>query len=279
MAMNLSLEQQNIKDFFLASKEGILVVASAGSGKTTLLEQLAKSLSPTATNLFLAFNKTIAETLKTRLPVYCNPSTFHGVGVAACRTKFPRIRISEDKTFFAARDLGVEKQNLHRVCALVSKAKTLGYGIVSTLTTELFTSVLEETYPDWEVASLMPYVEQLLDLSVKDEKHIDFGDMLWLPIKHDWRLPRVSYIFVDEAQDLNELQMLWLERLLLPGGRIIAVGDPSQSIYAFRGAHAFAMQEMKQKFSLVTMPLSVSYRCSQAVVRLAQSYDSSSILC
>jgi superfamily I DNA/RNA helicase len=55
-------------------------------------------------------------------------------------------------------------------------------------------------------------------------------------------------------------------------GRIIAVGDRNQAIYGFRGAHSASMDEIKKRFNARTLPLSVSYRCPQAVVLKAREW-------
>lgn len=55
-------------------------------------------------------------------------------------------------------------------------------------------------------------------------------------------------------------------------GRIIAVGDRSQAIYGFRGAHSASMDEIEKRFQCRTLPLSVSYRCPQAVVMKAREW-------
>jgi superfamily I DNA/RNA helicase len=53
-------------------------------------------------------------------------------------------------------------------------------------------------------------------------------------------------------------------------GRIIAVGDPAQSIYQFRGADSEAIPNFVNKLNAKTLPLSVTYRCPKRVVSLAQ---------
>jgi UvrD-like helicase C-terminal domain len=55
-------------------------------------------------------------------------------------------------------------------------------------------------------------------------------------------------------------------------GRIIAVGDRNQAIYGFRGAHSASMDEIENRFHARTLPLSVSYRCPQAVVLKAREW-------
>lgn len=54
--------------------------------------------------------------------------------------------------------------------------------------------------------------------------------------------------------------------------RVIAVGDRHQAIYGFRGAHADSMDRLRERFGMRELPLSVSYRCPQAVVVHAQQW-------
>jgi superfamily I DNA/RNA helicase len=81
-----------------------------------------------------------------------------------------------------------------------------------------------------------------------------------------------NVVLVDEAQDLSPLQHKMLGKCLhggSRGGRLIAVGDPRQAIYAFRGASHNSMTELQEKFNLRTLPLTVSFRCPQDVVHEA----------
>jgi superfamily I DNA/RNA helicase len=54
------------------------------------------------------------------------------------------------------------------------------------------------------------------------------------------------------------------------GGRLIAVGDPFQAIYGFRGAHTGSMALLKDEFCCKELFLSVSFRCPIAVVERAR---------
>ena len=80
---------------------------------------------------------------------------------------------------------------------------------------------------------------------------------------------RFKYILVDEFQDTNKLQYLWL-RLLAAQGQcgehncMFAVGDDDQSIYAFRGARVGNMQDFEKDFAI------------ESIVKLEQNYRSHS---
>jgi superfamily I DNA/RNA helicase len=114
----------------------------------------------------------------------------------------------------------------------------------------------------------------------------DFDDMLYLCVKEGLILPKYDFIFVDEAQDTNAIQRAMLRKMLnvLPSNadeetqkkfketRIIAVGDPAQAIYGFRGANSDSLDLIAKEFNCTKLPLTVSYRCPQAVVRYAQQW-------
>ena len=69
---------------------------------------------------------------------------------------------------------------------------------------------------------------------------------------------RFAHILVDEFQDTNRLQYLWLKQLagdvvegrLATHGSVMAVGDDDQSIYAFRGARVGNMQDFVREFAV-----------------------------
>lgn len=75
---------------------------------------------------------------------------------------------------------------------------------------------------------------------------------------------RFKYVLVDEFQDTNRLQYLWLKLLAGQDNCIFAVGDDDQSIYAFRGARVGNMRDLEQDFNV------------QSIVKLEQNYRSHS---
>ncbi len=75
---------------------------------------------------------------------------------------------------------------------------------------------------------------------------------------------RFKYILVDEFQDTNRLQYLWLKLLAGPGNCMFAVGDDDQSIYGFRGARVGNMRDFEKDFQI------------QHIVKLEENYRSHS---
>jgi DNA helicase-2/ATP-dependent DNA helicase PcrA len=100
-----------------------------------------------------------------------------------------------------------------------------------------------------------------------DETRIDFDDQIFLPVYRNLKVPAYDYLFVDESQDLNPIQM---DLVCSCKARVIAVGDTHQAIYGFRGADTRAMYSFGQMLNAKRLPLSICYRCSKAVVQEAQ---------
>jgi len=105
---------------------------------------------------------------------------------------------------------------------------------------------------------------------------IDFDDQVWLPIvRPDIKLKKFPWVIVDEAQDLSPDQMKLVMMSVTPNGTIIVVGDPHQSIYAFKGADSQAMPKMEKQLNAKVFTLSTCFRCPTEHVKLAQKYVSS----
>lgn len=111
-------------------------------------------------------------------------------------------------------------------------------------------------------------------------RQIDFDDMLILPVlalqestelrskyQHRWR-----YILVDEYQDTNPLQHLFVQLLVGSEQNLCVVGDDDQSIYGFRGASAEKMLNFKHEFpGAQIFKLEQDYRSASKIIDLANT--------
>jgi DNA helicase II / ATP-dependent DNA helicase PcrA len=80
-----------------------------------------------------------------------------------------------------------------------------------------------------------------------------------------------TYILVDEFQDTNRLQYDIL-RLLQTNDNLFVIGDPNQSIYAFRGASGTIFEQFKTDFpQALEIDLTTNYRSASPIVSLANS--------
>jgi DNA helicase-2/ATP-dependent DNA helicase PcrA len=109
---------------------------------------------------------------------------------------------------------------------------------------------------------------------------LDYDDLLALPLqaleqREDLRAQLRSwlrYLFVDEFQDLNPLQIRLLHRLLPPGAHLTAIGDPDQSIYGFRGVDPSHMLDFPGQFpGARVLRLEDNYRSTGTIVEAASA--------
>lgn len=259
----------------------LLVSACPGSGKTTTCIQafgyiprdpgmlVAESIA------YLVFNKRNADEATGKVPGFVTVSTFHSLGFRALKASgyVPRnVKVDGMKCkrlVWNAMDR--EDPDVASVIRFVSLLK----GQCEKHPEETLMRELAVRY-DIDFADTRKALRialGVLEASLRDTSCIDFDDMLWLPVVLGHSFSTLDWLFVDEAQDTNDIQIEILERSLGHSSRFIAVGDPHQAIYGFRGANSDALDKIATRFSCRTLPLSVSYRCSKAVVAEAQKYE------
>lgn len=73
-------------------------------------------------------------------------------------------------------------------------------------------------------------------------------------------------ILVHNCQDISPLQYEIVKKCRTPRGRLVAVGDQKQSIYAFMGSNLDSLHAIKNAPNTVTLPLSMTYRCARDIV-------------
>jgi DNA helicase II / ATP-dependent DNA helicase PcrA len=109
---------------------------------------------------------------------------------------------------------------------------------------------------------------------------VDFDDMLMLTVQILENFPDARkhwqnafrYVMVDEYQDTNHAQYRLLQLLAEHHHNICAVGDPDQSIYAFRGADIRNILEFERDFPETrTIPLEQNYRSTNAILEAANA--------
>lgn len=101
---------------------------------------------------------------------------------------------------------------------------------------------------------------------------IDYTDQLYLPFAMNLTSKnKYGFVFVDECQDLSKAQLYVIKQYLRENGRLLAVGDPYQSIYGFAGADHMSFQRVKDTFECTRLALTDCFRCPRSVIRLVQS--------
>lgn len=306
MPITPSPEQLAIFQWARESSGNLIVSACAGGGKTcTCLETLKvlpvrnpETFLPPAI-VMLSFSKPIADTLAARCPSHVSCSTFHSLGLRALKNLLPE-NVTRKKDFVDAKKvsklvyslLHADDPDLQAVIKLVDLAKQQ---LDPTGQSE-FCNLADRFDIDLcDVEKATRIAVNVFERSNADLSHVDFSDMLYLPVLLNAPFAKQDWVFVDEAQDTNDIQLEILERLAKPfrvaglpseqvrddnyklvttaplsPTRFLFVGDPHQAIYAFRGANSDSMTRIKSRFSCSELPLSVSYRCPQSVVAEAQ---------
>ncbi len=282
-------EQFHILDLLLETDDNIQIEAYAGCIKTSTLE-LIHEYSRVSPILSLAFNTRIKDRMiegvrertedhGMRLP----PITIktingfgHGIWAQACGSNLSvDTKKTRDLLRLAINDLPRTSReeaydNFWQIISAVGLAKSLGYvptgkfpNAKRLITADEFYARLEEA-PSELVIDL---IEEVLLSSIKASYagSIDFDDQIYMPALFGGSFPRFPLVLVDEEQDLNPVNHEMLGKLTK--SRIVAVGDPWQSIYAFRGAVQGGMAKLKSRLSMTEASLTVSFRCPEQIVR------------
>lgn len=257
------------------TSDNIIVEAVAGSGKTTNLIQATNwTSSPTK---YLAFARANALDLQTKLPDPKMAQTINSMGHGMWMRNVPGAQIDFDKVEkICARLLDREDQKKYGylIRRIVGQAKAAGVGIDSPISAGSFDHFI--TNGDWDiddkdVSRVAELCSRVFTTSAYETETFDFDDQVYGPVLHRWKFPRIATLLVDEAQDLNTIQHLFIEQLVAQGARLIAVGDRFQAIYAFRGALHNSLDLLQKQFNMLSLPLSVCYRCPQTVIQEAQT--------
>jgi DNA helicase II / ATP-dependent DNA helicase PcrA len=281
MPLTPTPEQQAIIEAARSTQDNLLINALAGAAKTSTLVMIAHAL-PATPILSLAFNKRIAEEMKSRLPgtVMCKTlnAIGHGVWMQACGR---RLVIDTKKSYTILKALiealpRKEKSEAYETFAetlkLIGRAKLAGYIPGNSpmgqrlVTAEEFWDSLDDDADGVQ----RDLVDRALNESISQAYAgtIDFDDQIYMPTLFGGTFPRFPLVLVDEAQDLSLINHAMLDKLVVK--RLIAVGDPFQSIYAFRGAMPSSMATLRHRFQMREMNLSVSFRCPRTIVERAR---------
>lgn len=277
--MTPSQYQKDIYDVFQNTSDNINISAVAGSGKTTVLTELLKFIPDDKHALFVAFNNSIVDELKSRIEHKSNVeiSTIHSYGWRTILSRYgSKVKLNPNKV------MGKVEMVLKEYEEGVTRKK--GYyfyiipKIVDLMRCNLITSEKEEVlkmtlYYDIDVEDFeVELALKVFDKMNKDKSQFDFMDMIYQPVVDPHlRLTKYDYVFCDESQDFSKAQQEVIRRSLNRKGRLITVGDEHQGIYGFAGADADSYSQLSYlNGESRNMPLSVCYRCSKAVVREAQ---------
>ncbi|MDY0276954.1 MAG: 3'-5' exonuclease [Acholeplasma sp.] len=279
------LQRLNDKQYEAVVHEGgpLFVVAGAGTGKTkTLTTRIAYLIKDLNVNpdkiLGVTFTNKAAREIKERVNNLVRPNkmgswlyTFHAFGLRILRSHAVNLNlgydndftvIDEDDVLSIIREI-IKKRNIDNkrypprvVRAAISDQKTMILDIVD--------KVIDDIYEDYKIELVK---NQLMD----------FDDLICYTYSlfRDNKVVREKFqnqfehILIDEFQDTDKIQYGIIR--LLNNKNTFVVGDPDQSIYAFRGARYENNDLFVKEFNAKTIVLDKNYRSTNNILTAANS--------
>jgi DNA helicase-2/ATP-dependent DNA helicase PcrA len=251
------------------STEGpLLVLAGAGSGKTRVLTHRIAYLIgvcgiPPENLLAVTFTNKAAGEMRERVRKVLGPGvdslwvcTFHSACVRILRREAGHLGLSRGFVIYDESDtLAVvkEAQRRHGLDPKVHEPRRLRWRIDQWKNEGYLPARAAERAEDLEAeqaAELYTTYQRLL----AENNALDFGDLLVQTAELFDRFPEVlehyrrrwQYVLVDEYQDTNRVQYRLVHQLAGGHGNLCVVGDPDQSIYAWRGADISNILDFEQ---------------------------------
>ncbi len=278
----------------LAVDGPVLVVAGAGSGKTRVLTHRIVHLirgagakpneiiAITFTNKAAAEMKRRVEGLVGGIARTMWVMTFHSACGRILRSEAPRLGYKGNFTIYDQADqVRVVKACLEELDKDPKRFSPRGiHAEISRSKNQLVSPAMYAervgSFYDQTVAEVYEAYQRRLFAS----NALDFDDMLMLTVDVLERFPEARnrwqktfrYILVDEYQDTNHAQYRLLQLLAGKHKNVFAVGDPDQSIYAFRGADIRNVLEFEQDFEGArTIALEQNYRSTNRILQAANA--------
>jgi DNA helicase-2/ATP-dependent DNA helicase PcrA len=280
------------REAVLHTEGPVLVVAGAGSGKTRVLtRRIAHLLGAVGVKpneiLAITFTNKAAGEMRERVGHLVGPParaawvmTFHSACGRILRREAQRLGYRSNFTIYDQADqIRLVKRCLEELER--DPKRFTPRGIHSQISNAKNTLVGPEEYAERVASFYDQTVAEVYDLYQKRlfaSNAVDFDDMLFLTVDVLERFPEARekwqeafrYILVDEYQDTNHAQYRLLQLLAEKHRNVFAVGDPDQSIYAFRGADIRNVLEFEHDFKgAATIALEQNYRSTQNILDAA----------
>lgn len=284
------------REAVLTTEGALLVLAGAGTGKTRVLTtRLAHIITtrkawPSQTLTVTFTNKAAREMRERALKLMGDAGeglrwlgTFHSISAQVLRQHAELVGLKSSFTI-------LDMDDQMRLCKQIIQAENID---PKRWTPRYLSSLIDS----WKNRALLPgKVPQEEAFQFADGKGIkcyelyqsrlkvlnacDFGDLLVHNITIFQQNPdlladyhaKFKYILVDEYQDTNVAQYLWLRLLAQGSGNVCCVGDDDQSIYGWRGAEVDNILRFEKDFPGATViRLERNYRSTRHILAAASS--------
>ena len=299
--MTVTPHEELLADLNPAQREAVLhvdgpllVVAGAGSGKTRVLTHRvahlirAHGVKPNEILAITFTNKAAAE-MRERLERTLGRTaraiwilTFHAACGRILRREAERLGYRSSFTIYDQADqVRVVKACLEELGK--DPKRFTPRGIHSQISNAKNQLISPEDYAS-RVASFwdqtVAEVYELYQRRLFASNAVDFDDMLMLTVQVLERFPEAlerwqttfRHVLVDEYQDTNHAQYRLLQLLAAKHRNVFAVGDPDQSIYAFRGADIRNILDFERDFGGAgVIALEQNYRSTNSILEAANA--------
>src|SRR5437867_1070529 len=282
------------REAVLATEGPLLVIAGAGSGKTRVLTyRVAHLINAVGAKpneiLAITFTNKAAGEMKERLQRLLGRTgqglwilTFHAACGRILRREAQRLGYRSNFTIYDQADqIRLVKQCLEELERDPKRFTPRGiHNQISHAKNRLISpdeyANQVQSFYDQTVAD----VYQLYQRRMFASNAVDFDDLLMLTVDVLERFPDARekwqkafrYILVDEYQDTNHAQYRLLQLLAQVTMNVCAVGDPDQSIFAFRGADINNILDFERDFpGTRTIALEQNYRSTNSILEAANA--------
>ena len=264
----------------------VLVLAGAGTGKTRVLTTriahiLATRRAYPSQILAVTFTNKAAREMKERIAGHVGDTiegmawlgTFHSIGVRILRRHYELAGLKSGFTILDTDDqIRLVKQVIE--AANLDKNRWPARQLAGLIDDWKNRGLTPEKIPKGEASAFAKGLGAQLyaayQARLKDLNAVDFGDLLLECLRLFTENPELlaeyqnkfRYILVDEYQDTNVVQYLWLRLLAQGAPNICCVGDDDQSIYGWRGAEVDNILRFEKDFP------------GACVIRLERNYRS-----
>ncbi|OLQ78202.1 ATP-dependent DNA helicase Rep [Photobacterium proteolyticum] len=269
-----------------------LVLAGAGSGKTRVITNkiayLVQRCDYKARNIAaLTFTNKAAREMKERVGQTLGRqeakglmvSTFHTLGLNIIRREYKALDLKASFSLFDDQDQMALLKELTE--AEIDGDKDLLKQLLSTISNwknDMLSPGEAMAYAKTERDQLFAHCYDMYQKQMKAYNALDFDDLILKPVlllrdnqevRQRWQ-NRIRYLLVDEYQDTNTSQYLFVKLLVGERSRFTVVGDDDQSIYSWRGAQPENLGLLNKDFpSLRVIKLEQNYRSTSRILRTA----------
>jgi DNA helicase II / ATP-dependent DNA helicase PcrA len=276
-----------------------LVIAGAGSGKTrTLIYRVAFLLEqgiPPERILLLTFTNKAAREMMRRVADLLGQEmstlwggTFHSIGNRVLRRHARLLGYQPDFSIMDredAKDLlqaALDELDIDVKATRFPKAEVLSdiFSLASNKE-QTVAEIVAEQFPYFsELSEKIAQVQEKYFARKRSTNAMDFDDLLvlWVKLLKDFPEVREDYqrrfqfILVDEYQDTNKIQGELIDLLAARHQNIMAVGDDSQSIYSWRGAHFQNIVKFPERYEKARIyRIETNYRSTPEILELANA--------